>query len=138
MLRKLISIILITSVLSLILIIELQIVNFFLKLFKWRLGYLYHSSLWIEGIYTLIVVLFILLISLFFRGVKTKKNTLRVGMITGSIAFSFCFLSWMLFKFSLDPAPLILLGIPTFSLGFLFSVFYKLLNKKPLFSENFY
>lgn len=136
MFRKLVSILVITFLLTLVLMFELYIINFFLKLFKWRLNYLYYIDFLSEAIYVSVVVIFILLVSLFFRG--TNMNKSKVSFTTGTTSIIFCFLFYMLFKQTSDLSPFLLLGPATFIIGFLFPMFYKIANKKPLFSNTFF
>jgi len=139
MLKAIIVIPVVTLLLTFLLMIEKLIVNFFLKLFKWRLDYLYHTSFKYDFIIVALLVGVILLGSLPFRKLERPKKAIVVSLITGTIAFGFSFLFFFTFSYSTNWwISFLLMGPATFVIGFLFPWLYRVISREPLFNKYFY
>jgi len=90
---------------------------------------------------TTFLILIILIISFFLRKTIHYRSVAKAGIITGLTGSIIAFLFLYSFSISWGYKPnigVILFCIKAFTIGFLFPVLYRWLNKKPLFNEHFY
>jgi len=138
--RKIASVVVVTFALTLIYILEFSIIKSLLKLLGARSHYiyLYHVDFLTALIVVPIIIVFVLIVSAFFRKSTKPKKRFQVSFITGLTSFLFIFACWYILGSTNNLVPLLLTGSASFIIGFLFPIFFKIIHKNPLFTENFY